>query len=152
MIRTRSTKPKIATLKVLVFSLGHLYLAMRLEGVEKVIPMPEVIKSGAKSLGVTHFEDREAIVLDLYQTIYNRSATKGDGYLVMLQTDQNLYGITVPTLPMMKELPVADFHPVPTDYRDRDALGIADQMTQIALNPTQDCHALTTRSATVTKI
>jgi len=44
---------------------------------------------------------------------------------------------TVPTLPMMKEVPVADFHPVPTDYRDRDALGIADQMTQISLNATQ---------------
>jgi hypothetical protein len=38
---------------------------------------------------------------------------------------------------MMKEVPVADFHPVPTDYRDRDALGIADQMTQISLNATQ---------------
>jgi chemotaxis signal transduction protein len=138
----RAYKPKTATLKVLLFSLGHLYLAIRLEGVQKVIPMPEVIKSGAKRLGVAHFEDREAIVLDLFQTIYDRSATKGNGYLVVLETDQNLYGITVPTLPMMKEIPVADFRPVPADYRDRDALGIAEQMTQIALNPTQDVTVL----------
>ena len=138
----RGYKPKIATLKVLLFPLGHLYLAIRLEGVQKVIPMPTVIKSGAKPLGITYFENQEVIVLDLFQTIYNRSAQRGDGFLVMLQTEQNLYGITVPTLPIMKEVPIADFHPIPADFRDRDALGIADQMTQIFLSPTQEVTLL----------
>jgi chemotaxis signal transduction protein len=130
----RSPRPQPATLKVLVFALGHLYLALRLDGIRKVIPMPEILKSGDKLLGIAHFETQEVMVLDLCRTIFGAPAGQPGGYLIVIQAIASLYGITVPSLPVIKTVAIADFHPVPTEYRALDTLGIAEQMAQITLD------------------
>jgi chemotaxis signal transduction protein len=129
-----AAKVKVATLKVLVFRVGTLYLALRLEGVKKVTPMPNILKSGDKFLGITQMEGEEVIVFDLYQKIYDRPAQESQGFLVTVQTNQNRYGITAAILPIMREIPLSEFRAVPADYRDRDTLGIADQMVEVTLD------------------
>jgi chemotaxis signal transduction protein len=132
-----ATKAKIATLRTLIFSVGELYLAVRLEGVKKVIPMPKIFKSGNKLLGITQADNQEVIVVDLYQRIYGQSATQTHGFLIVVQAENTLYGITAEVLPTMREIPLTEFHPVPPDYRDRDSLGIAEQMVQVTLDNKQ---------------
>ncbi len=127
----RATKTKVAVLKVLVFVVGDLHLAVRLDGIKKVIPMPEIFKSGDKLLGIAHFEEQEALVLDLFQKIYGQAATKDQGYLIVIEAAHSLYGLTVERLPMLKSVPLSEFRPVPSDYRTRDSLGITEQMAQI---------------------
>lgn len=131
------TKAKIATLRTLIFSVGQLHLAIRLEGVKKVLPMPEIFKSGNKLLGLTQVDQQEVIVIDLYQKIYGQPAAQTRGFLIVVQAESSRYGMTAEILPTMKEIPLTDFHPVPPDYRDRDSLGIAEQMVQVTLDNKQ---------------
>lgn len=126
------TKTKEATQKLLIFALKHLNVAIRLDDVIKVIPIPEIFRSGDKTLGLANFEDKEVLVVDLSHEIFGSSSTSPGRYLVVMQADrQEFFGVPVPSLPTMKDIPVSAVRPIPSDYRDRDALGIASHMVQV---------------------
>lgn len=133
------TKNKAIMLKLLTFVVGNLHLAIRLDGVEKVTPMPQVYKSGSKKfLGITQVDDQKVIVLDLYQKLLGQSTQKSSGFLAVVQTQNTRYGFTAVDLPIMREVPEADFCPIPQDYRDNDALGISEKMATIILEDGQE--------------
>ena len=133
MLLTQITaKPKEATLQILVMPLQDLQLALRLEGIYKVIRMPEIFKSGRKALGVAHFEGEEAIVIDLHQKIYDCPNPQVEPYLILvLSSAQRLYSIPAPSLPSLVTIPVSTLKPLPADYRDRDTLGIASHIATV---------------------
>ena len=97
-----------------------------------MIPQPEILKGNQPLLGLAKLDDQDMIVLDLYQRILGDSATLKSGFLVVFQSQLNTYGLTTATLPTMQDIPQDAIHPVPADYRDRDALGIASSMADIA--------------------
>jgi chemotaxis signal transduction protein len=127
------TKPKVkeAKAKILVFPIGDLMFGAKLEAVLKVIPMPTVYKSGEKLIGVANFEEHEVLVIDLYQRVFNRPLTGAKGFLLILVSINALYGVTVGKLPILREVPLSDLHPLPANYRERDSLGIASHMIQL---------------------
>lgn len=132
------TKTKVtATLKMMVFKVENLFLGIELESIQKVVAMPTIHKGGNSLLGVTQVEDRQIVVLDLYHTIYGVSAQQGKGYFIIVKAGDKRYGLTTATLPTMAQIPLTDFCPVPAEYRDRDTLGIADRMAQVALDKNQ---------------
>lgn len=131
-------KVKEATIKILVFPIGKLHLAAKLDGVIKVIRMPEIFKSGDKLLGIANFEDQEVIVVDIHEKIYGQSVSKAKGFLVIIQNTKNLCGITVPSLPTIKEIPLSALQPLPNEYRDRDTLGIASHIAQVPMDKDKD--------------
>jgi chemotaxis signal transduction protein len=126
------TKTKEATQKMLIFPLKHLNVAIKLDDVVKVIPIPEIFRSGNKTLGLANFEDKEVLVVDLSHEIFGSASTNPGRYLVVMQGDrQEFFGVPVPGLPTMKDVAVSVVRPIPSDYRDRDALGIASHMLQV---------------------
>jgi chemotaxis signal transduction protein len=130
------TKVKEATLQILTFPLDDLFMAIKLDGVKKVIPIPAIAKSGNKLLGIAKFEDQEIIVVDLYHKILEAEDLNPNRFLILIQSEsQFLYGIPVGALPQMLEVPISMIHPIPEDYRNHDTLGIADQVTQISVMP-----------------
>lgn len=132
-----SSKVKQAKTKVMVFPLGDLFFGVRLEQVLKVVAMPNIFKSGEKLLGITSFEDQEVVVVDLYQEVFGRPLPKGQGFLLILDGKDNPYGITVASLPLLREVPYVDLHALPASYRNRDNLGIASHMFQLSEQDTQ---------------
>jgi len=126
-----AARPKEETLPVLVFPFKDLHLALRLEGVQKVIRKPEIFRSGQKPLGMAHFEDQEAIVIDLHQKIYGCPNSQPEGHLVIVRSESQFYGIPVATLPTMMAIGVSTLRPLPAEYRDRDTLGIASHIATI---------------------
>jgi chemotaxis signal transduction protein len=136
-----STKQKVATTKILVFSLGELHLALRLEGVQKVIKMPQIFKSGDKFLGITQFENRDVIVLDLHRQIYGVSAPHQKGHLIIVRAVENTFGLAVGTLPTMLDVPQTAFCAVSDDFREQDSLGIAESIVEVALHKHQNTMA-----------
>jgi chemotaxis signal transduction protein len=129
-----TTKADKATTKLLIFSVGKLYAAVPLDEVIKVIPTPEIFQSGEKTLGMTYFEGSEVLVVDLYREIFGSSNT-ARRYLIVLRGEaQELYGVPVSSLPIMKEAYLKNVHPIPSEYRDRDTLGVASHMVQIPIN------------------
>ncbi|MDX1977993.1 MAG: chemotaxis protein CheW [Pseudanabaenaceae cyanobacterium bins.68] len=126
-----SSKVKQAKTKIMVFPMGELFFGTRLEQVLRVVAMPNVFKSGEKLLGIANFEDQEVVVVDLYQKVFGQPLPKRQGFLLILGGKANLYGLTVPNLPILREIPIADLHALPANYRDRDSLGVASHMFQI---------------------
>ncbi len=127
-----------ATVPVLVFPLKHLSLALRLEWVIKVIPLPEIFGSGQKAMGVAHFEDREITILDPYRQLYGVPNPAPFRYVVVVQpTSGNDYGIPVTTLPVFQELPLKSLRSLPSSYRQGDTLGIASHVALIPTHPDQ---------------
>jgi chemotaxis signal transduction protein len=128
-------KPQETMVQILVAPFKHLQMAVKLESVRKVIRTPEIFKSGEKPFGIAHFEENEVMIVDLYQKIYARSNPESEGYLIILQSDDyQLYGVPVTMLPTMKVISSALLRPLPSDYRDRDALGIASHVVTITQN------------------
>ncbi|MGB8698482.1 MAG: chemotaxis protein CheW [Thermosynechococcaceae cyanobacterium] len=131
------TPVKSTALKILIFTVGDLHLGIRLDSVQKVVGMPSIVKSGNKFLGIAQIDGQELVVLDLFHNIYGYSANQQKGYFIVTKSDRQVYGIPTASLPTMKDIPATDFHPVPAEYRDRDTLGIAEQMAQVTLEKMQ---------------
>ena len=128
-----TTKAEKATSKLLIFPIGNLYAAVPLDEVIKVIPIPEIFQSGEKTLGMTYFEGSEVLVVDLHHEIFGGSGTSSQYMIVMRGDTQDFYGVPVSGLPMMKEVSLKIVHPIPSEYRDRDTLGVASHMVQIPI-------------------
>jgi len=127
-----SNKKKQETLKFLIFSMGDLNLAMGIDSVIRIIPLPKIHRSGDKLLGISTYEGREVLVIDLYKKIYGQEINLAKGFLVIFSGINSLYGITIATLPNVEDVPVQNLQPVPAEYRDRDTLGIASHMMQVS--------------------
>ncbi len=125
----------LTIVKLLVFSVGNLWLSLNLEAVKKVIPRPEIVKGKQPYLGLCYFEDQEVTVIDLYQKVLGQDFQGGKSYLIIAQSPKGLYGITVGNLPIMRDVATDRLHPVPPEYRERDTLNIASHMAQINLSP-----------------
>ncbi len=128
-----SNQKKEETLKFIIFSMGNLKLALGIDSVVRIIPLPEIHRSGDKLLGITTYEDHEVLVIDLYKRIYGIEANITQGFLVILGGHRSLYGITIATLPNVQDIPVQSLQPLPAEYRDRDTLGISSHMMQVSI-------------------
>jgi chemotaxis signal transduction protein len=132
----RSPSPTApAALSVLIAPFGNLFLAVPMTGVQKVIRTPEIFKSGARSLGVAHFEGRDVIVVDLHQKIYGSPNPQYEKYVIVTEIPSgHLYGVLATHLPTLVTLPCAELRPLPEEYRQRDPLGIASHVASIVHN------------------
>jgi len=127
------SQKKEETLKFLIFSMGELNLAMGIDSVIRIIPLPKIYRSGDKLLGIIIYEEQEIVVIDLYKKIYGQESNIAKGFLVIFGGIRSLYGITIATLPNVQDVALSSLQPIPADYRDRDTLGIASHMMQIPI-------------------
>jgi len=146
-----SNKKKEEMLKFLIFTMGNLNLAIGINSVMRIIPLPKIHRSGDKLLGITTYEDQEVLVIDLYKRIYDQETNLTKGFLVIFIGKNSVYGIAIATLPNVEDVPVSIIQPVPPAYRDRDTLGIASHMMQVSIKKSEpqtvfllDCELLLT--------
>lgn len=118
-------KSKQAVLRILIVPVQDLSLGLPIEQVQKVIPTPTIFKGGVPTLGITHFESEEVIVIDLHQKIYGQRNQKSEPYVVLIKAAEQLYGILTISLPVIQEVKASQVNPLSQEYRDRDPLGIA---------------------------
>lgn len=130
---TRGQRPP--GLKLIVFGIGNLNFAVRIEFVHKVLNHTPIYGSGIKQVGVTHVEDYEVTVVDLYQRFFNSSQTDEyctGGYLAIVQnTKGELYGIPVAQTPVLMEVPLSTLCVLPESYRRADTLEVASHVAVI---------------------
>lgn len=123
------------TLKLIVFGMGSLNLALRIESIYKVLDRTPVYSSGLNPVGVAHLGDREVTVVDLYWRFFKASSHKeGDrgGYLIIVQnTTGELYGIPVAETPTLVEVPLSMIRALPESYRRADTLEVASHVAVI---------------------
>ncbi len=134
-LKRSNNRETVASLKVIVFEIGHLRLALRIENVYKVLRQTPVYGSGLNHVGIAHLGDREVTVVDLNRQL-SYSITNGAAqasYLVVAQsTGGELFGIPVAVVPALKAVPLANIRVLPESYRHTDMLGIASHVCQIS--------------------
>ena len=128
---------KEAKLKFLIFTMGNLNLAMGIDSVVRIIPLPKIHRSGDKLLGIAMYEDQEVLVIDLYKRIYNQEINITKGFLVIFAGKNSLCGITIDKLPNVEDVPLQSLQAVTSEYRDRDTLGIASHIMQVPIKKSE---------------
>lgn len=130
--RTRKTK---SLLKLIVFNIGRLNLALRIETVYKVVNHTSTYGSGMGAVGVTHLGEGEITVVDLHQRFFKASQISESslsGYLIVVQNiTGELYGIPVTETPALMEVPRAMIRVLPESYRRADTLDVASHVAVI---------------------
>lgn len=130
--KARKTTP---SLKLIVFSMGGLNLALQIESVYKVVNHTPVYSSGSNYIGVTHLADTEVTVVDLHKRFFKSSLlsnSEREGYLVIVKnTVGELYGIPVANTPTLVEVPLTMIRVVPESYRRADTLEVASHVAVI---------------------
>ena len=132
-LKHSNNREAVASLKVIVFEIGHLHLALRIENVYKVLRQTSVYGSGLNQIGIAHVGDREVTVVDLNRQLSHSSANGAaeTSYLVVAQsTGGELFGIPVAVVPALKAVPLANIRVLPESYRHTDLLGTASHVCQ----------------------
>ena len=119
------------TVKLLVFDIGKLTLALPILHVQKVIRQNEVHSSGLSHVHLTHLQDRELAIVDLHQKIFGTSLIQSDrGYFII---SKNIVGeplgIVVSQAPTLIDVPASQIRQLPDAYRRSDTLKIASHVT-----------------------
>jgi purine-binding chemotaxis protein CheW len=121
-------------LKLILFTLGDLHLALPIESVYKILNRSPVYGSGMNQVGVTHSGEEEITVIDLYQRFFKESLpdTANRGYLVTMQNKiGELYGIPVTDAPILMDVPLSAIRLLPESYRRSDTVNIARHVAVI---------------------
>jgi purine-binding chemotaxis protein CheW len=121
--------PSDALIKLLVFEIGKLTLALPILQVQKVVKQIEVYGSG-----LSHVPEQEIAIVDLHQKLFGVSLTQSDtGYFII---SKNIVGeplgIVVSQAPTLIDLSLEQIRLLPDAYRRADTLKIASHVTVIS--------------------
>jgi chemotaxis signal transduction protein len=126
---------KDRSIKLLVFTMGKLKLALHIERVKKVIDYVPVYGSGLNHVGIIHLEDKEVTVVDLHKKIFKVKQNNDfifKNYLILaMNSNKEQFGIIVNETPSLVEVPMSQIRVLPESYRRSDTLDIASHVTII---------------------
>jgi chemotaxis signal transduction protein len=129
--------PSDTSIKLLVFEIGKLTLALPILQVQKVVKQIEVYGSGLSHVNLTHFPEQEIAIVDLHQKLFGVSLTQSDtGYFIISKNIAGEpLGIVVSQAPTLIDVLLKQIRLLPDAYRRADTLAIASHVTVI---PDQD--------------
>ncbi len=121
--------------KLLVFAIGKLTLALPILQVQKVIRYNPIHGSGLSHVSLAHLDDREIAIVDLHQKLFKVSLpqtleTKGY-FIISKNIAQEPLGILVSESPALVDVSTNQIRIIPDSYRRADTLGIASHVVVI---------------------
>ncbi len=129
------TSTATSLLKLLVFEVGKLTLALPIDQVKKVVKYTSVYGSGLSHVNLTHLDDREVTIVDLEQKLFKTSPIDRDnfdGYFVITKDIMGeSIGILVTKMPTLIDVSLSEIRLLPNSYRHSDTLEIASHVTII---------------------
>ena len=125
--------------KLLVFEIGKLTLALPIMQVQKVIRQREVHGSGLSCVNLAHFESEDVTVVDLHQKLFGVSldrSTSSGFFILSKNTNGESLGIAVAKSPTLVDIPLERIRLLPDAYRRADTLEIASHVTVLTQSET----------------
>jgi purine-binding chemotaxis protein CheW len=123
-------------LKLLLFSLGSLNLALPINSVKKVVNYTPIHGSGLSAFGVANIDNQELTVIDLHKKLFQVSQTQisgQKGYLIVVVNSLGEYfGIWVQETPTLEDINLSQLRVLPESYRRSDTLYIASHVMVIS--------------------
>lgn len=131
-----NTRGTAASLKIVVFQVGSLNLALPATNVYRVLKQTPVYGGGFNSVGIAHVGDRGITVVDLHRRLFQSSITNQisqECYLVVAEDKEGeLYGMPTTAVPALKVVPVSNIQVLPDSYRYTNILGMANRYCHIS--------------------
>ncbi len=130
-----TSEVKSKTVKLVVFSVRNLNVALHIDSVQKIINYATIYSSGLNHFGVVNIGDREITVIDLHKRLFDRPQTRKSekaGYLILAKNSiDELFGILIDKTPNLLDVPLASIRAIPLSYRHADTLKIASHVTVV---------------------
>ena len=116
------------TQQIIAFILARDWFALPILEIQKVIPLGTIAgDSGDRGIGITIYEDREVLIVDVAKQIFNQSSisaiessllnSQSQRYLVLLKDDaDNIIGLPIDSQPVMHRVHPSDFKSLPETY------------------------------------
>lgn len=126
---------KESSIKLLVFKIGKLTLALPVLQVQKIVKYNQVHGSGLSYVNLTHLDNQDIAIIDLHQKLFNVSLPKlseNKGYFIISKkvTEESI-GILVSEPPALVDIATTQIRLIPDTYRRLDTLEIASHVTVI---------------------
>jgi chemotaxis signal transduction protein len=122
-------------LKLLLFPMGSLNLALLIDSVKKVVNYTPVYGSGLSVFGVANIDNKELTVIDLHKKLFkvSQSQISGQkGYLILaINSLGEYFGIWVQETPTLQDIALSQLRVIPESYRRSDTLAIASHVMVI---------------------
>ena len=121
-------------IKLLVFEIGKLTLALPILQVQKVVKQNEVHGSGLSHVNLTHLAEQEVAIVDLHQKLFGVSLTQAEatGYFIISKNIAGEpLGIVVSQAPTLIDVQREQIRLLPDSYRRADTLAIASHVAII---------------------
>ncbi len=134
-----AAKTSNSYLKIVVFTIGKLTVALPVAKVKKVTKKSTIYSSGLTHVHLTHIDQQEITVIDLHQKLFKVSQSQLDREKEYLIITKSLIGeplgIVVNETPILMDIPLTQIRTIPNTYRQADTLGIA---SHVAVIPQED--------------
>lgn len=124
-------------IKLLVFEIGKLTLALPILQVQKVVKQNEVHGSGLSHVNLAHLAEQEVAIIDLHRKLFGVSITQAEatGYFIITKNIAGEpLGIVVSQAPTLIDIPIEQIRLLPDSYRRADTLEIASHVAIIPQN------------------
>ena len=126
---------EIESLKLLIFNIGSLNLALPVEFVVKVANYTNIYSSGLNHLGMAHVGDRDITIIDLHKRLFEVSQIPQSGekayFIVVRNNSGEQFGILVTKTPSLIDVQSSLIRGLPESYRRADTLEIASHVAVI---------------------
>ena len=131
-------------LKLVIFDIGKLTLALPIKQVQKVVKSNPVHGSGFSHVNLTHLEEQEVAIVDLHQKLFKVSLKEQSGkkgyFIITKPVIGESLGIMVAQTPILLDVPLSQIRTLPESYRQADTLAIA---SHVAIIPQSDQTTMT---------
>jgi chemotaxis signal transduction protein len=153
-LATKNQPSITSKVKLLIFSIGKLTLALPVEQVQKVTKYTPVHGSGRSYVNLTHLGEQEITIVDLHQKLFNIShddLNLDGGYFILTKprlisiikegkkvvhdSIKETLGIRAAEAPLLLDIPLSEIRTLPNSYRYSDTLEIA---SHVAIIPQED--------------
>ncbi|MEM8828572.1 MAG: chemotaxis protein CheW [Cyanobacteria bacterium P01_G01_bin.19] len=128
-----AAKDREQLIKLLVFDVDRLTLALPILQVQKVVRYNPVHGSGLSHVNLVHLEDKDIAVVNLHQKLFNLDLpqiSQDRGYFIISRTSVGeSIGILVLQPPALIDIPQSQIRVIPDSYRRSDTLEIASHVT-----------------------
>ncbi|MGK7932999.1 MAG: chemotaxis protein CheW [Microcystaceae cyanobacterium] len=122
------------SLKILIFQVGQLYLALSVDFVNKIIKGAEIHGSGTTEVGITQINNQDITVIDLHRRLFKQSQSlekMTHPFLILAKNSiDEVFGILVGETPTLIDVPFSDIKVLPDSYRRGDTLEIATHVAK----------------------
>jgi len=132
-------------IKLLIFDIGALTLALPILQVQKIVRHNPVYGSGLSHVSLTHLADQEVTIVDLHQKLFKASlsSSSASGYFVISKNIMGEpLGIMVSDSPSLIDVTTTQVRLIPESYRQADTLEIASHVAIIPQTETKTSQTI----------